>query len=295
MFSVKFIALVLGASFLFTGGTSSGCHSKSANSQSDENMSSTMDDGELKVLAEGSLSPITTPFVAVVRDAETYAALRGLAGNLPALNEEFFRSKIVIAAFLGERNTGGYGIAISREPNGQIRVAEKAPRKDMMVTQMITSPFKLVSLPTSGVPPVQVSLDERFKERTELYRINSGSFTMSGGFAGRSDTFQLAGKIQVNRLGSLITIGFAVVSNGTARERVLRDVATGLVKENGFSIQKMSRGSLVDPPSGDLRVSGRFVERNRLTLDLDTGAVTVPDGFSGRGKIEAQMVAASAN
>jgi membrane-bound lytic murein transglycosylase len=57
----------------------------------------------------------------------------------------------------------------------------------------------------------------------------------------------------------------------------------------------MSRGSLVDPPTGDLRVTGRLVETNRLTLDLDTGGAIVPDGYQGKGTIEALMVAAIAN
>src|SRR5206468_1580535 len=125
-------------------------------------------------------------------------ALRALAGNLPALNEEFFRSNLIVAAFLGERNTGGYSIAISREPNGQIRIAEKAPRKDMMVTQMITSPFKVISLSISGTPPISLSLGETFQQPAQVYRISSGTFSLSGGLAGRSETYHLAGKLQVS-------------------------------------------------------------------------------------------------
>ena len=105
----------------------------------------------------------------------------------------------------------------------------------------------------------------------------------------------MTGKLQVTRLGNLVTVGFAVVSTGTARERSLRDMATGLMTDNSLAISRMSRGSLVDSPAGDLRVSGRFAETNRLVLDFDTGAVTVPDGYQGKGSIEAEMVAASAN
>src|SRR2546423_2255890 len=123
MFSVKFFAVGFLAYSLLSGVTASGCHSKIGDFEADKSISATMDNGDLKVVAEGSVSPIKTTFVAVVRDAETYAALRALAGNLPALNEEFFRSNLIVAAFLGERNTGGYSIAISREPNGQIRIA----------------------------------------------------------------------------------------------------------------------------------------------------------------------------
>lgn len=251
-------------------------------------------DGDLKVLAEGSVSPITEPFVAVVRDSVTYAALRAHAANLPALSEDFFQSNTIIAAFLGERNTTGYSIAISREPNGQIRIAEKSPPKNAMAGQMITSPFKLVSMSTTGTSSVFLSLDERFKQRVQLYRVRTATFETLGGIAGRRETLPLGGKIQIDRISDLVTVGFAVVASGTSRERVLRDWGTGLLQSNELTISKLSHGSLLDPPSGDLRVSGRFAADLTLTLQLDSGPVTVPDGYSGKGTIEAEKVATSA-
>jgi len=127
MFSLNSVTIALLTSFVFSGGMS-----RCRFSHDNENM----------VLAEGSVSPINTSFVGVFRDAETYAALRAQAVNLPELKADFFKSNIVIAAFLGERNTGGYSIATAQQPNGQIRIAEKAPPKDAIVAQMITSPFK---------------------------------------------------------------------------------------------------------------------------------------------------------
>jgi hypothetical protein len=138
-------------------------------------------------------------------------------------------------------------------------------------------------------------LDERFKQNAQLYRISEGTFTISGGFAGRSDSYQLNGKFQVTRLYPLMTIGFAIVSSGVTRERTLRDVATGLVKDGELVIGRMNHGSLIDTPSGDLQVRGRFTEGNKLLLELSTGPVTVPDGYAGKGTIQAQLVAASAN
>ncbi|HXI23218.1 MAG TPA: protease complex subunit PrcB family protein, partial [Pyrinomonadaceae bacterium] len=213
MLTLKLAALALLTSFVLSGALPLACRS---NSGDNKNMVSTSNDstGDLKVLAEGSVSPINTSFVGVFRDAETYAALRGQATNLPELKADFFKSNLVIAAFLGERNTGGYSIATVQEPNGKIRIAEKAPPKDAIVAQMITSPFKLVSMPTNGTPPVQLSLDERFNQRAQLYRISNGSFTVSGGFAGRTEQYKLAGKLQVMRLAGVVSIGFGVVSEG---------------------------------------------------------------------------------
>lgn len=293
MLSLKLTTVAVLTSFVFSGAIPQACRS---NSTDNKNMVSTSNDStsDLKVLAEGSVSPINTSFVGVFRDAETYAALRAQAMNLPDLKADFFKSNILIAAFLGERNTGGYSIAIAQQPNGKIRIAEKAPPKDAIVAQMITSPFKLVSLPTNGTPPVQLSLDERFNQRAQLYRINNGSFTVSGGFAGRTEQYQLVGKLQLMRLAGVVSIGFAIVSEGASREHSLRDFATGIASGDSVAISRLSRGSLVDSPSGDLTIRAKFAEKNRLLIDLTTGPLTVPDGYSGKGMIEAEMVAANA-
>lgn len=46
--------------------------------------------GGVRVLAESAQSRVDDAFVAVARDAETYTALRELAGQLPELNADFF-------------------------------------------------------------------------------------------------------------------------------------------------------------------------------------------------------------
>jgi hypothetical protein len=295
------IATIL--SMLFSGGAG-GCRTKNFNAPPTQSQSSTghpdntenenQTSGDLKVIAQGFHSAITDPFIAVVRDEATYAELTKLDPNLPKLSIDL-KTNVVIAAFLGQRNTGGYSVEIKRAANDEIQVTEKAPGKDVMVPQVITAPFKIVSLPVEGTTPLKISASNAFQQAAQLYRIDKGSFTISGGFAGRTETYALAGKLQITRLGELVTVGFAVVSTGTSRERSLRDVATGVMKENSFDISRMSRGSLVDPPTGDLRVTGRLVETNRLTLDLDTGGAIVPDGYQGKGTIEALMVAAIAN
>ena len=250
--------------------------------------------GGLKVIAQGSHSPITDPFVAVVRDEVTFAELAKLEPSVAKLAVDF-KTNVVVAAFLGQRNTGGYSIEITPAATGEIQVRENVPGKDVMVPQMITAPFKIVLLTVEGTSPVRISAGESFRKTAQLYRIDKGSFTISGGIAGRNETYSLAGKIQTTRLGNLITVGFAVVSTGAGAERSLRDVATGVMKDDSFVISRMSRGSLLDPPTGDLRISGSFPDANRLTMDLDTGGAIVPDGFSGKGTIGAQMVAATTN
>ncbi len=294
------IATIL--SLLFGG--AGGCHTSKHSNPPKQSQNSTeqtgnpvaedQPSGDLKVIAQGFHSSITDPFVAVVRDEATYAELAKLDPNLPKLSIDL-KTNIVIAAFLGQRNTGGYSVDIARAANGEIQVTEKAPGKDVMVPQVITAPFKIVTVPVEGNASVRISASDAFRQTAQFYRIDKGSFTISGGIAGRSETYSLAGKLQVTRLGDLVSVGFAVVSTGTSRERSLRDMGTGVITDNSFAIARMSRGSLVDSPAGDLRVNGRFAETNKLVLDFDTGAVTVPDGYQGKGTIEAEMVAASAN
>lgn len=285
MLGINFVGSLVLMSSLLTG-AASGCRNKATRTTPSKG---TTAPGELKLVAEGAHSSVRTPFIAVIRDADTYAALRRAADNLPEVTADTFKSNVLVAGFLGHRNTGGYSVEITQGAKGEIRVAEKAPGKDMMVSQMITAPFKLVLFPVSGAGAVSISADQTFQQTAQLYRIDKGSFTISGGFAGRSETYALAGKLQITRLGDLVSVGFAVVSTGAPRERSLRDVATGVTKNESFTIARMGRGSLVDPPSGDIHVTGRWVGTNRLILDLDTGPVTVPDGYQGKGRIEAVM------
>src|SRR5262249_54671610 len=193
-----------------------------------------------------------------------------------------------VAAFLGTRNTGGYSVEITRSRNDQFHVAEKAPPKDAMTIQMLTSPFKLVSFDPNGSTAVQLSVDEIFRERAQLYRISSGTFNMSGGFTGSTESFQLNGKLQLTRLGDLITMGFALVSSGGTRERTLRGSATGFIRDGGIVITRMSHGSLVDPPSGELQVGGKFLEKNKLALQFATMPINVFESYGGGGANEAE-------
>ena len=286
---------ILALSF-FTLGLSGvpACHEQqNKNDRPVENKES--NSGELKVLAKGFHSTITEPFVAVIRDDETYARLRKLEASLPSLEADFFRLNTLIAAFLGTRNTGGYDVEITRDSSGQIRLTETAPGKDMMVSQVITSPFKLVSFEPKGSTAVPLAPGQIFEQRTHLYRISRGSFKMSGGFAGRTEEFQLSGKLHVTRLGDLITIGFALDGTGGERERSLRTFATGIIKDNQVTINRMSYGSLIDPPTGELAANGRFGEKNKLSLNFVSKPVNISDSYGGLGSVEADLIAASAN
>jgi hypothetical protein len=250
---------------------------------------------DIKVLAEGFHSKITKPFVAVVRDAETYAALLKLDDNLPKLDADFFKESVAVAAFLGERNTGGYSVEI-RANTIEISVIEKKPGKGVMVPQMITSPFKIVALKGSTNATVRLTPDEAWRQATTSYLVTSGKFTTSGGFAGTSEEFGLQGPIGVMRAGSLATFSFRVIGSETKKRRLLVECATGLMDGDGnVKINRMSADSLVNPPNSGLAGTVTFSEEGRkFALIMTPRPSLVADGYSGHGTIEAELRQADA-
>jgi hypothetical protein len=297
---LKTIILLTISSMALSGSGASGCRANRSANQEPVIAKTTPDAPELKILAEGFHSSITHSFVAVLRDAETYSTLTKLDASLPKLNEEFFKTHIVIAAFLGERNTGGYGIQITREsaggfdsqPKSFIRVAEVSPGKGMMVPQVITSPFKVVSIEVKPTDNVLLALDETWRKTSQPYRVTRGSFTMSGGFAGVTDQFEVGGNVHVAREGNLATFAFMILRPGAGAQHSLSDFTTGVVTADGqVTINKMSAGSFVKPPNGGLSAIGAFTaDQDTLSLRFSSLPFMVADGYAGSGTIEAVKV-----
>lgn len=243
----------------------------------------------IKVLAEGQFSLVSEPFVAVARDAETYDKIRALITDLPTLDEMAFKTQIVIAAFMGERRTGGYSVAITRQPDGSVSVTGISPEPDAIVSQVITSPFKIVSVPTSN-GDLRINLDQSWRDAARSYQLEQGTFDMTGGIAGRIESFELKGSIVVLRLGNLVTFAFDLNAAGAkANKRTLTDVATGTVGEDGrITVNRIEPGSLVDLPRSLLKASGRFLEEDgAFELHLETLPSYIADGYSGRGTLRA--------
>src|SRR5437660_7700817 len=152
---------------------------------------------EIKTLAKGRITAFEEPFVAVFRDGETYGKLRDFEPNAPALDADYFDSHIVIAAFLGTRNTGGFGIGIGPDPaatNGgsgrQLLLEEKTPPKDAMLAQVITAPYKIVSL--AGPAPVSLRFGSPWNQLVRPYHV-SVTCAEVGGLADKSEEFQVDG------------------------------------------------------------------------------------------------------
>lgn len=250
--------------------------------------------GNLQVIAEGGYGKVTDAFIMIARDAETYGALREITGQLPDMDEKFWRSNAVIAAFLGQRRTGGYTVEISRAADGALlRISEKSPPSGSMTTQVITAPFKIVAVPVMYGTDLAIEWSNPWKNLSRPYRVGSGQFKMSGGIAGRAEEFQLAGDVNIMRYGRLATFSFDLKNADGGKPRALKSVATGIVKDGGsMAINYLDAGTLVDQPRSPLRADGTFTKNeDSLTLNFASLPSQVADGFSGQGKIEAAATA----
>ncbi|MBA3441016.1 MAG: protease complex subunit PrcB family protein [Pyrinomonadaceae bacterium] len=247
---------------------------------------------DIKVLAEGGHSRVGDAFIAVARDAETYAQLRGLIEKLPEMQASFFKTNAVVAAFLGGRRTGGYVVSFTSDAQG-LRISESSPSADMMVTQVLTSPFKVISVPVSDDQSLNVVTDQTWQTGMRPYRIATGEWTMSGGIAGRTEKFQFEGDARTMRHGKLATFLFALKSREGNKSRQLNGIATGVAQPDGsISIAHLDADSFVELPSAAVRATGRFTNNeSNLSLQFTPLPTIVADGFSGEGKLEAVATA----
>ncbi|HEX8472897.1 MAG TPA: protease complex subunit PrcB family protein [Pyrinomonadaceae bacterium] len=248
--------------------------------------------GELKVLTEGRYSSVGSAFVAVVRDAESYAELRALIDALPEMSADFFKSNVVVAAFLGGRRTGGYGVQITQATEGLIRISESVPPKGAITTQALTAPYKIVSVPLPEQTSLVFETGEAWVNASRPYRVRGGQFNVSGGFAGRMERFTLEGELRTSRLDKLLSIAFALKTTGNAKPRALQTIATGIADTSGFVIRRLEGGSLVEWPNGGLRATGKF-NRNEdnLSINFEPLPSDISDSFGGAGKLEANATA----
>lgn len=244
---------------------------------------------DLRVLAEGQQGKADRAFVAVVRDPESYAALGGLAGKLPQINAELFKSHAVVAAFLGYRESGGYGVTLTRTGGGALRVVEKSPPKGAYTTAVITNPFLIVAAPEDEQSPVWLELTDAWAGGS-LFQVVEGEFTMNGGLAGRAEKFKLAGEIQMTGHGSLKTFYLNLKGVGASKPRALRTIATGLIGATGaYRVARLNAGTLVESPNGGLTATAEL--RNKNTELSVTFAPVLPnaaDGFGGAGGLKAE-------
>ena len=244
----------------------------------------------LKVLSEGSHSEVTKPFVAVAREPGTYSQLRKIVPALPVLLDSFFDRNLVVAAFMGERNTGGYSVEITQDGDGLVHVAAKEPGKGAMVTQVLTTPFKVVSLPTR--PWNGLDASSVWQQALAQYHVTRGDFAITGGFAGRREEYGLEGNVGVLREGKLATFVFSLRNSDGQKVRLLKEAISAVVEGEQATIYAMSAGTLVTMPHENLGATAKF-SNNRKALEINfksLPSMIIRDGYQGEGRLEAEAL-----
>lgn len=115
-------------------------------------------DPPLRSLAQGVNSGVEKPTRKVVRTQAEWTRL--WAEHAPdenaALPKVDWSREMVLAAFMGRRNTGGYRIQVrsAAETKGKlvVQLTETSPGPDSLVPQSLTEPFHFVAVPRSNLP-----------------------------------------------------------------------------------------------------------------------------------------------
>ena len=105
----------------------------------------------IRPITAGERSGIQRPRQALARTEAEWQALWREHGSSQPIPELDFAEVMAVGIFLGTRPTGGYGVQVTKlRPEGEalvVEYAERTPGPDAMVTQALTSPFQIVSVP----------------------------------------------------------------------------------------------------------------------------------------------------
>lgn len=253
---------------------------------------------ETETLAEGSQSKMTEPFIYIARTKTDFDNLKTLIEGFSTDKKIDFKKQAVIAAFAGTKNTGGYSVSIT-ETEGQPNVAIKSPPKDAMVTQALTSPYKVSIVSVEEEDSLNVVISEEFQSKVKKYIIPSGRFEFAGGFLSMQSKFDIEGIIGVMKANDFITFIFNLKGKGNASQRKLIEFASAKIEGGSNSIQyntKIARvegGNFIDKPHPPFVVEVKFAAGN-IFMKFNPGKrdYVVSDGYEGRGELDGSVAGA---
>jgi len=244
----------------------------------------------VKIIAEGFYESVETPFVFVARSTDTYAQLQKIVSTkLPPASEIDFTKSAIVAAFAGTKNTGGYSVSVKKTAD-KILIEVVEPPKDAMTTDALTTPFIVsrVSVEEEKTLPIEVS--DNWKSAMQTYKVASGKFESSGGFAGRLKRFDAEGTIGVLSFGDYATFFFNLSGKGAdAKDMRLTEAASGVTKNGKIDLTRLDAGSFSEGPKPPLKVSGTRTS-DKLVLTFEPLPAVAADGFQVGGKVEAVKI-----
>ncbi len=243
---------------------------------------------EYKILLEGAQSKVEMPFIFIVRDAETYAEMRGLVEGLPASSTIDFNQAAVVAAFAGTRNTGGWAVAVKPSAD-KIIIDVNAPDKGDMTAQIITYPFQVALVPVAENQPLNIEPAAIWTNELKNYRVTKGNFQYSGGITGRSKKFNAAGTVGVLSYGDHLTYFFNLAGKENESQRKLTEMVSGVAKNGSVEFTRLDAGTFSEMPHPALKVKGTATA-DKLALVFEPLPTNIADGFAARGKLEAVRI-----
>ncbi len=110
---------------------------------------------DIRVLAGGPICDVDVQAIEVIYDYDEYINFID-SHQIFADTQVDFRERIVVAVFMGFRPTGGHEVDIREieERDGKLYVHAifRSPDDNCMVTQQITYPYQIVSIPQTNLP-----------------------------------------------------------------------------------------------------------------------------------------------
>ena len=243
-----------------------------------------------EIIAEGAYSGVSEPFILIARDKETFAAIKDLIDDFDYSNEIDFTKQAVVAAFSGEKTTGGYSVSV-RMQDGKCLIEDIAPPHGAIVTEALTQPYTVVAIPAEEEDQISLDLGSVWESGIRSYAVRKGEFEFSGGFIGTTTKFKVKGQVSVMRYDRLATVIFDMHEDAAEPKRFMKDVGSGLITNEKPIISRIEGGNFIDRPHPPLQVSGKITDR-KLSLTFTPGkrGYVVSDGYEGRGFIEAELV-----
>ena len=207
--------------------------------------------------------------------------------NLPPAAQFDFNKTLIVAAFAGTKNSGGYSVEIQKNTD-KIAVKLTSPPKDAMTTQALTSPYKVVSVPVEE-DDFSFVIDENWKNAAQTYKVSSGEFEYSGGIAGSVKNFSGEGTIEILSFGDFATMIFNLSGKDAEKNRKLNAAASGKIANEKVNIERLDARSFSESPKPPVKVSGTLKKVN-LDLIFEPLPTNIADGFQLRGKIQATKI-----
>lgn len=256
---------------------------KNEKTNEETNEESNKDNGEIKTIAEGSYAQTEEPFLFVVRSEETYRQLQKVISELPSSPGIDFDKQAIIAAFAGTKGSGGYSVEI-KKTGENFSVSVAGPPPGAMVTQALTMPYKAVIVPIEAEKSLNLDVSGDWQNAARTFKLSSGDFETSGGFAVRLKKFAAQGEIKVWQFGELIAFDFDLT--GADANMRLTEIASGTAKNGKIELARIDAGSFSEGPKPPLKASGT-ISGEKLNLTFEPLPTKIRDGFQTRGTLEA--------